>query len=323
MNSLADVRGRLSLAGALFLIVLLVGASRSMGQAAAMSDNGYLQPLPLTPGAQVVTLWPAGSPQLKKLEGYDQPEKFQTSQRRPGYVSSITNIHNPSIEVHLAPADKSNGLAIILSAGGGNNTLNVGTEGTDIAVWLNSLGVSCFIERYRLKPYNSATDALADTQQSFRVVRAHAAEWKIDPKRVGIMGFSAGGEQSARVAMNFDEGNPKATDPVERQSSRPDFTVLIYAGWAKPFDLSKIPANAPPAFGAVAGVDDYFHSSETIDFTSAWMLAKIPVELHIYGHGGHANGISPRNGIPFGTWQFRFVDWITDLGMMKPAVAKP
>jgi hypothetical protein len=99
--------------------------------------------------------------------------------------------------------------------------------------------------------------------------------------------------------------------------------VLVYAGWAKPFDLSKIPKNAPPAFCTVAGVDDYFHSTETMDFVNAWLNAKIPVELHVYGHGGHGNGIKPRNGIPFGTWPNRFVEWITDLGLMKPAAANP
>jgi endo-1,4-beta-xylanase len=284
---------------------------------------GPLEPPPLTPGAKVVDLWPADSPQLKNLAGYDQPEKLVTQPDRPDYIQSLSNVHNPSIEVHLAPPDKANGMAIIVSPGGGNTKLMVGLEGTDIAAWLNSLGISAFIERYRLRPYGSGTDALADTQRSIRLVRASASEWNIDPKRIGIMGFSAGGEQAARVAMKYDAGDPSAADPVQRVSCRPDFVVLVYAGWAKPFDLSEIPKDAPPAFCTVAGVDDYFHSSETMDFVSAWLKAKIPVELHVYGHGGHGNGIKPRNGIPFGTWPNRFVDWITDLGMMKPAQANP
>jgi endo-1,4-beta-xylanase len=281
------------------------------------SQPVFLQPLPLEPGAQVVTLWPAGSPMLRPLAGYDQPEKFVI---KGGVVQSITNINNPSIEVHLAPADKANGMAIIVAAGGGNNTLNVGGEGTKIAAWLNTLGISAFIERYRLKPYSSAIDALADTQQCFRIIRANAKQWNVDPKRIGIMGFSAGGEQAARVAMKYDAGDANSPDVIAQQSCRPDFVVLVYAGWVKEgFDLTHIPKDAPPAFCAVAGVDDYFHSSETMDFTYAWLNAKIPVELHVYGHGGHANDIQPRNGIPFGTWQYRFIDWITDLGMMKPA----
>jgi endo-1,4-beta-xylanase len=100
-------------------------------------------------------------------------------------------------------------MAVIVAAGGGNKTCNVGTEGTDIAEWLNGLGIHAFIERYRLRPYDSTTDALADTQRSFRVIRANAKEWGVDPKRVGIMGFSAGGEQVAWVTLKFDEGNPR------------------------------------------------------------------------------------------------------------------
>ena len=289
------------------------------GQAAATTAPVFLEPLPVFPGAKVVTLWPPGSPQLRPLAGYDKPENFVMRRGSPGVVESVTNINNPSIELHLAPADKANGMAIIVAPGGGNNTCNLGVEGSDIALWLNSIGISAFVERYRLKPYSSAVDALADTQQCFRLVRARAKEWNIDPKRVGVMGFSAGGEQAARVAMNFDAGDPTAADPVARQSDRPDFTVLVYAGWARGFDLTNIPKNAPPAFCTVAGIDDMSHATQTIDFVSAWLKAGIPTELHIYGHGGHANGIKPRDGIPFGTWQNRWIDWITDLGMMKPA----
>jgi endo-1,4-beta-xylanase len=307
-------------------IAAVVSATGAFGQAAAPATQPgmanppvFLTPLPVFPGAKVVTLWPPGSPMLKPLAGYDKPENFNMRRGSPGVVESVTNIHNPSIELHLAPPDKANGMAIIVAAGGGNNTCNLGTEGTDIATWLNSIGVSAFVERYRLKPYNSATDALADTQQCFRLVRANAKEWNIDPKRVGIMGFSAGGEQSARVAIHFDNGDPSAADPVARQSDRPDFTVLVYAGWVvNGLDLQNTPKNGPPAFCTVAGVDDMYHATQTIDFVSAWLKAGIPTELHIYGHGGHANGIKPRGGIPFGTWQNRFVEWVTDLGMMKP-----
>jgi BD-FAE protein len=316
MNRPISARGRT----VWFAALLLIAARGALAQSAAKPP---LEPAPLEPGAKVVPLWPPGSPELKNLAGYDQPEKLVTQPGRPDYIVSLTNVHNPSIEVHLAPPDKANGMAILVSPGGGNTKLMVGLEGTDIAAWLNSIGISAFIERYRLRPYGSGTDALADTQQAIRLIRANAKDWNVDPKRVGIMGFSAGGEQAARVAMNYDAGDPNSADPVARQSCRPDFTVLIYAGWGKPFDLSKIPKDAPPAFCAVAGVDDYFHSSETLDFTYAWLKAKIPVELHVYGHGGHGNGIKPRNGIPMGTWPNRFVEWVTDLGTMNPDMAKP
>jgi acetyl esterase/lipase len=300
----------------LLMLGMAAGPAPAQATRSAGGPLALLEPQPIVPGAKVVTLWPPGSPALKALKDYDKPEVFNLSKGPSARVQSIVNIHNPSIELHLAPPDKANGMAIILAAGGGNRTLNVGTEGVDIANWLNSLGISAFIERYRLQPYRSASDALADTQRSFRVVRAHAKEWGVDPHRIGIMGFSAGGEQAAWVALKFDEGDPNASDPIDRQSCRPDFAVLVYAGWAR-MDLSKVPRNAPPSFLTCAGIDDVFHARQTVEFYNAMFNAKIPVEMHIYGHGGHANGIKPRNGIPFGTWHYRFIEWVTDLGMMK------
>src|SRR5579863_6323441 len=179
--------------------------------ALAQSPAGPAKPLPIVPGATVVTLWPPDSTTLKHL---DEPEVFNWTKGQPDRVQSIVSINNPSIELHLAPAGKATGAGIIVAAGGGNKTLNVGTEGTDIAAWLNGIGISAFILRYRLQPYDSAVDALADTQRSVRTVRAHAREWGVDPNKIGVMGFSAGGEQAARIALNFDGGNPAATEEV-------------------------------------------------------------------------------------------------------------
>lgn len=277
--------------------------------------QGPPEPLPLVAGAKLVTLWPAGSPMLKAT---DAREVFTMTAGQPDRVQKVVNVHNPSIELHLAPAGKANGTGIILAAGGGNTELNVGTEGTDVATWLNGLGISAFVLRYRLQPYTSAVDALADTERAVRMVRAHAKEWGIDPAKIGVMGFSAGGEQAARLALNFDAGVADASDPVERQSSRPDFIALVYAGWGR-LDTSQVPKNAPPAFLTSAGIDDAFHARQTVEFYSALFAANVPVELHIYGHGGHANGIKPRGGIPFGTWHLRFVEWLNDL--QTPAAA--
>jgi acetyl esterase/lipase len=290
-----------------------VAAASENTSPSAGTVTSSVPPLPLVPGAKVVTLWPAGHPTLK---GFDQKEVFKSAAGQPERIQSVTNVHNPSIELHLAPSEKANGLAIIVAPGGGNTQLVVSTEGTDIATWLNDLGVSAFILRYRLRPYNSAVDALADTQRAVRLVRASAKEWNVDPKRIGVMGFSAGGEQAARAELKFDNGNPDSSDEIEKQSSRPDFAVLVYPGW-RSMDLSQVPSNAPSAFLTSAGLDDSPHARQTVDFYNALFNARIPVELHIYGHGGHGNGIKPRNGIPFGTWPQRFIEWATDLGLMK------
>lgn len=281
--------------------------------APATSAKSPQPPPPLVPGATVVPLWPPNSPTLKN---FDQQEAVTYAKNDPTRIVHVTNINNPSIELHLAPADKANGAAIIVAAGGANKELWVGSEGLDVADWLNSIGISAFVLRYRLQPYTSFGDALSDTQQAIRTIRANAKEWNVDPNRVGVMGFSAGGEQAARVALNFDSGKPDATDAVEKQSDRPDFVVLVYAGWRQ-LDLTHVPENAPPAFLTCAGKDDADHARKTVQFYDAFFDAKIPVELHIYSHGKHGGSIKPRDGIPFGTWQYRFVDWFTDLGMMK------
>jgi endo-1,4-beta-xylanase len=305
---------RLRSLAACFLLIAL-GAAEPPAAAPALQA-----PRPLTPGAKVVTLWPAGSPMLKGLDGSDRPEQVTFSKDRPDRAQSVVNVHNPSLELHLAPRDKANGTAVIVAPGGGNKQLVVGSEGLDIADWLNGLGVSVFIERYRLQPYDSTKDAVADTQRSVRVVRANAREWGVDPARVGVMGFSAGGEQAAWVSLKFDRGDAGAADPVDRESCRPDFTVLIYPGWRR-MDLSDVPKDAPPAFLTSAGLDDAFHARQTVEYYNALFAAKVPAELHIYAHGGHGGGIRPRNGIPFGTWPQRFVEWATDLGMMKPTAS--
>lgn len=260
----------------------------------------------------VVPLWPAGHP---SLQHEDEKEVVTVAAGQPDRVQKVSNVHQPSIEVHLPPAAKAKGLGIILAPGGANKELVVGTEGTDVAAWLNDLGVAAFILRYRLQPYRSDVEALMDTQRAFRVIRSRASEWGVDPSRVGIIGFSAGGEQAARVALHFDRGQATAADAVERHSCRPDFVVLVYPGW-KQLGLSAVPKDAPPAFLTSAGIDDAFHARQTVEFHSALFEAGIPVELHIYGHGGHGNGIKPRGGIPFGAWPQRLLEWMADLGLM-------
>jgi endo-1,4-beta-xylanase len=195
-----------------------------------------------------------------------------------------------------------------------------GYEGTDVATWLNGLGVAAFVLKYRLEQtpgykYTVEGEALRDTQRAIRTIRARAKEWGVDPGRVGILGFSAGGALAALADVRFDRGKPDAQDPVDRESCRPDFVGLVYPGW-KPMDLTA-PKDAAPAFLTSAGLDDKFHAKQTVEFYDALFRAGVPVELHIYGHGGHGGGIGPRNGIPFGTWHVRFQEWLADLGLLR------
>lgn len=278
---------------------------------------GSAAPLMAQSAPEVVYLWPAGAPTLR---GANEREITTPPNPRPGErVNSIRNVHNPSIEVHLPPADKATGTAIIVAPGGGHRQLVWGSEGADIAGWLNSIGVAAFILKYRLAQtpnyrYTVEEEALQDTQRAMRIVRARAKGWGVNPERVGILGFSAGGALAALADIRFDRGKENAPDPIDRQSCRPDFVGLVYPGWA-PMDITA-PKDAAPAFLTSAGSDDQSHARQTVEFYNSLFKAGVPAELHVYAHGGHGGGIKARGGIPFGTWQVRFQEWLADLGLL-------
>ena len=268
---------------------------------------------------QVIYLWPAGSPTLK---GADEKEITTPENVKPGdRINSIKNVHNPSIEIYLPPADKSVGTGVIVAPGGGHRQLVIGSEGSDIAKWLNDLGVAAFVVKYRLAftpnyQYTVEGEALADTQRAIRIVRARAKEWGVRPDRIGVLGFSAGGALAALTDIRFDRGKSESSDPIEQTSCRPDFVGLVYPGWARGMDITA-PADAAPAFLTSAGKDDASHAVQTVEFYNSLFKAGIPVELHIYSHGGHGKAINSRDGIPFGTWHVRMQEWMTDLGVLK------
>jgi len=270
----------------------------------------------------VVFLWPAGA---ATLQGAGEKEATTPAEVKPGErINSIRNVHNPSIEVWLPPAEKSVGTAVIVAPGGGHRQLVWGSEGTDIAKWLNEQGVAAFILKYRLAftpnfNYTVEGEALQDTQRAIRIVRSRAKEWGVQPNRIGVLGFSAGGALAALADIRFDRANRDAVDaadPIDKQSCRPDFVGLVYPGWAPQMDI-KAPSSAAPAFLTSAGLDDKSHAVQTVAFYNSLFAAGVQADLHIYAHGGHGGAIKPRDGIPFGTWHLRFKDWMGDLGILK------
>ena len=296
-------------------------------------------PQPILPGGVILPLYPAGSPFLKS-ERVREAEYYNLSKAVPGRITWITNIHNPSIEVHTVEAGINTGAAVILVAGGGHRTLNVGTEAADFVPYFYNFGVNTVILRNRLRAdgYDVQNDAVRDALQSIRLVRAHAASWNIDPSKIGIMGFSAGAELATPTALFFDEfdkTNNVTGDPLAGVSSRPDFVGVVYPG-PTPFARGgnpAIPRNAPPAFLMSPGSGDRIHAIWATEYLAAMLNAGIPnVEMHIYANGRHpgdplpdgsrmSGGLTDRNGIPLGTWQDRFIDWFRDLGFLqKPGV---
>lgn len=287
-------------------------------------------PAPVLPGGVVLSLYPADSPRLNR-ERIHEAERYNTSlQDQSDKTLNVLNIHNPSIEVHIVGDEPSNtGTAVIVAPGGGHRILWVGPEGADFVPFFKKHGVSTIILRNRLRVdgYEPTTDAVNDAFQAIRLVRAHAAEWKLDPAKIGIMGFSAGAELSAPTALFFDDferDNNDPADPLAKVSARPDFVGVIYPG-PTPFTrdpATHIPRNVPPSFIASAGSGDRVHALWANDYFAAMLKAGVPnLEMQIYGNGGHGGGLSARGGIPFGTWTERYVDWFRDLGFLgKPGV---
>jgi endo-1,4-beta-xylanase len=304
-----------------------------------LTNDAPYAPQPILQGGIVIPLYPPDSAQLKQ-DRVREAEHYSLSKSVPGRINSITNIHNPSIELHTVDGGINTGAAIILAAGGGHNTLNVGSESADFVPYFYNYGVNTVILRNRLRRdgYNVQNNAVHDAFQAIRLVRAHAKDWNIDPHKIGIMGFSAGAELAAPAAIffnDFDKINNAASDPLADISSRPDFVALVYPG-PTPFARKQnpsVPRNAPPAFITCGGAGDRVHAIWADEYLAAMLQAGIPnVEMHIYGNGRHPGdqlsdgsrmtaGLTDRNGMPFGKWQDRFIDWFRDLGFLqKPGV---
>ncbi len=286
-----------------------------------VTDGPYV-PQVIVPGGIVVPIYAPDSGELKK-ERVTEAEKYNMTGYAPGRIQSIVNIHNPSIEVHRAGGNT--GTCIILAAGGGHRTLNVGSEAADLIPFFANYGINCVILRNRLRSdgYVAEVDAVNDALQAIRVVRANADKWGIHPKRIGIVGFSAGAELSGPAAVqfaDFDKAHQDEKGPLTGVSSRPDFVGLLYPG-PTPFTRdanTPIPRNAPPSFVASPGSSDRIHCIWAMDYFLAMLNASIPnIEMHIYGNGKHGGGLRDRGGIPLGTWQARFIDWFRNLGFLS------
>lgn len=291
----------------------------------AFSQKAF-QPKPIMPGGEVIALYEPDSPFLNKTR-ISEPEKYNSTffKKKPDHIVNVHNIHNPSIEVHLATDNATNtGAAIIIAPGGGHKILWVDPEGAKWVPHFAKLGVSTIILRNRLRVdgYEPTTDATFDALQAVRIVRANAKKWKIDPKKIGMIGFSAGAElvtSSAIFFEGFDKKNSAPTDPYAEVSSRPDFIGILYPG-PSPFNRdpnTKIPPNVPPSFTACSGVTDKIHAVWANEWFTPMLNAGVPnTEIHIYARGGHGN---PRRGadeIPYASWPDRFTEWLSDLGII-------
>jgi len=256
-----------------------------------------------------IKLWPNGAP---GSEGVTDKEVFTPSDN-PKLPKNFKVVHYPSIYAFLPPAGKANGMAVVIAPGGGHSQLVIDKEGWDIADWLTQHGIAGFVVKYRLarapnSKYTVDGDALADAHRAVRMVRARAKEWGVDPARIGFMGFSAGGEVAALMETRFDKGNDSSSDPIERQSSRPDFSVIVYPGF-KPGTIT-VPKDAPPAFLTCAD-DDPSHVVTTVNLYLDLQKQGISSEMHIYASGAHGFGMR-QTKLPVATWPDRLLAWMAD-----------
>ena len=269
--------------------------------------------IPLADPPASIPLWPGGAP---GSEGRTEKELVAVSESGEIRVSGI---HHPSITPYLPAKDRATGTAILVIPGGGHRMLAITHEGYNVGEWLAGRGIAAFVLKHRLareekSTYRIEVESFADAQRAMRLIRSRAAEWNIDPTRVGAMGFSAGGELVWQVSSRFDEGNPAAADAVERQPSRPAFQALIYPGRSVDIQPAK---DSPPAFLAAAYNDRTDIAEGLAEVYLRFKRAGAPAELHMYGAGGHGFGLRATNKRPVGSWIVRFEEWLVESGFLK------
>lgn len=260
-----------------------------------------------------ILLWPNGAP---GSEG--KTEKELLVKNAAGDVTSVSRVHQPSLTPYLPAKDKANGCAVLVIPGGGHRVLAIAHEGYNVGEWLRDHGIAAFVLKHRLaretnSTYQIEVESLADTQRAMRLIRSRATEWNVDPARLGVMGFSAGGELAWLVSARNDNGLAEAKDAVDRQGCRPAFQALIYPGRSAAILPTK---EVPPVF-LCAGYGDRQDISEGLaEAYLRFKKAGVPAELHMYSNAGHGFGHRAGNVGPHAAWLDRFQEWLAAGGQL-------
>jgi acetyl esterase/lipase len=305
-----------------------------------------------SPGHTQVPIWPGAAPDPQPVAG---PEKAETSGKdflvagRPAV--GISNVTRPTMTVY-SPTEKNTGAAVVVFPGGGYQVLAIDLEGTEVCDWLTPKGITCVLLKYRVTdvgpypksgPYPESPMALEDAQRTVGLVRFHAAEWHIDPHKIGVLGFSAGGHLSAAISTHFAKRLYSSVDAADKESCRPDFAVAVYPGhlslsaaeWdanqgtkkfavPHPANVDKdlglnpeipITSQTPPTFLLQAEDDHVDNVNDSLAYYIALKNAGVPVEMHLYAQGGHAFGLR-RTKFPITGWPQLVETWLGTLGMI-------
>ncbi len=280
---------------------------------------------PQTPMAPM-NLWPNAAPGEKGDIGAEHDTTGPDGGLVVGKpVIRLGNVTCPTLTVYRPSKEKDTGAAVVVCPGGGYSILAMDLEGTEVCEWLNSIGVTGVLLKYRV-PARAGMERYAaplqDAQRALGLVRLHAKEWQIDPHRVGIMGFSAGGHLSAAASTQFEKRTYPSLDEADQLSCRPDFTVLIYPGYLtvesqgdKVSPELTITSNTPPTF-LVQTEDDGVRMENSLFYFLALKKAKVPAEMHLFAEGGHGYGLRPSDKLVT-TWPKRAEEWMRSRALLK------
>lgn len=279
-----------------------------------------------SPGHTQEPIWPGAVPDSRPLAG---PEGAAPSTDlvadRP--VVLVTNVSRPTMTLY-SPNGKSTGVAMVVFPGGGYMCLAIDLEGTEICDWLTSRGITAVLLKYRVPvkkvgPYGESPPALEDAQRTLGLVRYHAAQWHIDPHKIGVIGFSAGGHMVTAMSTHFDRRSYPAVDAADKASCRPDFAIALYPGhlWDddRNFTLNPnvpVTRNTPPTFILQAENDPVDNVNNSLVYYMALKQAKVPVEMHLYAEGKHGFGLR-RTKLPITEWPQLVEKWLGTIGMIS------
>lgn len=276
-------------------------------------------------GHPTLMLWPAGAPGPKTASG---PEHVLTGKQYHAVaklpVTRLADVTAPTITLYAAPEEHNSGAAVVVFPGGGYEYLAIDLEGTEVCRWLNSIGVNCVLLKYRVPntgPYPKSAEALQDAQRAMGLVREHADAWHIDARRVGVLGFSAGGYLAAALSTHSQKRLYPAVDAADGLSCRPDFELVIYPGYLsiaeKNFEFNPgipVTAEVPPTF-LVQAEDDPVHVENVIQYFMKLKEAGVAAELHVYTHGGHGYGLRETD-LPITHWPALAETWLRTIGVL-------
>ena len=291
--------------------------------------SGWVACTVLAADPLVVDVWPGKAPGDVGIKGEEHSKIYQ-SPILGGPTKLITDVTKPTLTIYQPAKDKNTGTAIVICPGGGYHNLFWELEGEEVAAWLNAQGMTGIILKYRCPRREGDVKGepplgpLLDAQRAISLVRSRAVEWGIDPKKIGMVGFSAGGHLALATATSFEKRTYAPIDAVDTVSCRPDFAVLCYSGYLKAKDKDEIapgihiPADTPPILLAHSSDDKISPPEHSVIMYLALKRAGIPVELHVYATGDHDFGVRQNEKLP-SSWTHLCIKWLRSRGLLKPA----